>query len=47
MGWKWVKKKSHLTVCDVSLSYTKNKSDPKLEPLGTPQDTDAGWYLLN
>ena len=37
-----IEKKSHLTACDVSLKYIKNKSGPRIEPWGTPQDTDAG-----
>ena len=30
----------------MSLTYIKNKSDPKIEPWYTPQDTDAGWEIL-
>ena len=27
----------------MSLTYIKNKSDPRIEPWGTLQNTDAGW----
>ena len=39
-------KRSHLTACDMSLTYIKNKSGPRMEPCGTPQDTDTGWEKL-
>ena len=35
------KKISHLTACDMSLTNIKSKNDPKIEPCGTPQETDA------
>ena len=31
-----------ITACDMSLTYIKNKSRPKIEPWGTPQETDTG-----
>ena len=36
------RKRSHLIACDMSLTYVKNKMDLKIEPWGTPQETDAG-----
>ena len=38
------RKRWHLRACDMSLTNMKIKSGPKIEPLGTPQDTD--WYLF-
>ena len=38
------RKRWHLTACDMSLTYMKIKSGPKIEPLGTPPDTV--WYLF-
>ena len=38
-----------LAACIMSLTYIKNNSgpnDPKIEPWGTPQDTDAGREKL-
>ena len=36
-----IQKRSHLTACDMSFTYIKSKSGPKLDPWGTPQDMDA------
>ena len=41
-----MKKRSDLTACDMSLTNIKNKSGPRIEPCGTPQDTDAGSEKL-
>ena len=35
-------KDHNLTAFDMSLTYIKNKSGPKIEPWGRPQNTDAG-----
>ena len=35
-----------MTACDMTLTYIKNKSDPKIEPWVTSQDTDEGWGNL-
>ena len=38
-----------LAACIMSLTYIKNNSgpnDPKIEPWGTPQDTDVGREKL-
>ena len=34
-------KRSRLTAYDMSLTYVKTKSGPRIEPRGTPQDADA------
>ena len=46
MYYRHGEKRSHLTVCGMSLTYIKNKSVPRMEPCGTPQDTDAGSEKL-
>ena len=35
------RKRWHFTACNMLLTYLKNKSGPKIELWGTPQDTDA------
>ena len=35
-----------MTACDMPLTYIKNNSGPRIEPWGTPQDTDAVWKQL-
>ena len=32
-----------MKACDISLTCIKNKSGSKIEPWGTPWDTDPGW----
>ena len=41
------RKRSHSTAYDMSLTYIKNNSGPRIEPWGTLRDTDPGWEKLS
>ena len=37
-----IKKRLHLTACDISLIYMRKSRGPRINPCGTPLDTHAG-----
>ena len=41
-----IEKKSHLTACEMPLTYIKNKSGPVIKPGSRLQGTDAGLEKL-